>query len=130
VLSYNRGQSAPLGATAFCYIVPDQYRDMHGIGNLLALCGGEFDADDNDIKRGDDETGWLVNEITGSRRWQQARNAIFVVFDERNGPLTCPYDPDAGIEKKAAKRTPRFAAVLIISQLAQQLLLHAEARRF
>jgi hypothetical protein len=27
--------------------------------------------------------------------WEHGRNAIFVVFDEGNGPLTCPaYDPD------------------------------------
>jgi hypothetical protein len=79
---------------AFSYIVPDQCRDMHGIGNPLAPCGGAFDTDDNDVKRGDDETGWLVNAITGSQVWQQGRNAIFIVFDEGNGPLTCPYDPD------------------------------------
>jgi hypothetical protein len=80
---------------AFSYIVPDQCRDMHGLGNLLAPCGGVFDTDDNDIKRGDDETGWLVNAITGSPVFKRGRNAIFVVFDEGNGPLTCPnYSPD------------------------------------
>ena len=80
---------------AFSYIVPDQCRDMHGLSNPLAPCGGAFDTDDNDVKRGDDETGWLVNSITGSPVWEHGRNAIFVVFDEGNGPLTCPsYNPD------------------------------------
>jgi hypothetical protein len=83
---------------AFSYIVPDQCRDMHGLGNPLAPCGGAFDTDDNDIKRGDDETGWLVNAITGSATWQHGRNAIFIVFDEGNGPLTCAYDPDAQVD--------------------------------
>ena len=80
---------------AFSYIVPDQCRDMHGIGNVLAPCGGVNDTDDVDVKRGDDETGWLVNGIMGSTAWQHGRNAIFIVFDEGNGPLTCPnYNPD------------------------------------
>jgi phosphatidylinositol-3-phosphatase len=79
---------------AFSYIVPDQCRDMHGIGNPLAPCGGANDTDDVDVKRGDDETGWLVNGITGSTAWQHGRNAIFIVFDEGNGPLTCNYNPD------------------------------------
>jgi len=82
---------------AFSYIIPDQCRDMHGIGNVLAPCGGVNDTDDNDIKRGDDETAWLVNGIMGSRQWKKGRNAIFIVFDEGNGPLTCPdYNPDLG----------------------------------
>jgi hypothetical protein len=79
---------------AFSYIVPDQCRDMHGIGNPLAPCGGANDTDDVDVKRGDDETGWLVNGITGSTAWQHGRNVIFIVFDEGNGPLTCNYNPD------------------------------------
>jgi phosphatidylinositol-3-phosphatase len=79
----------------FSYIVADQCRDMHGLSNPLAPCGGAFDTDDNDVKRGDDETGWLVNAITGSPVWKHGRNAIFIVFDEGNGPLTCPnYNPD------------------------------------
>jgi phosphatidylinositol-3-phosphatase len=81
-------------APAFSYIVPDQCRDMHGLGNVLAPCGGVNDTDANDVKRGDEETFWIVNAITGSRTWKQGRNAIFVVFDEGNGPLTCNYDPD------------------------------------
>jgi phosphatidylinositol-3-phosphatase len=83
---------------AFSYIVPDQCRDMHGIGNVLAPCGGASDTDDVDVSRGDDEAFWLVNGITGSPVWRQGRNAIFVVFDEGNGPLTCAYDPDARID--------------------------------
>lgn len=83
---------------AFSYIVPDQCRDMHGIGNPLAPCGGAFDTDDNDVKRGDDETGWLVNAITGSPIWQRGRNALFIVFDEGNGPLTCGYNPDNKVD--------------------------------
>jgi len=81
---------------AFSYIVPDQCRDMHGIGNTLAPCGGSVNnTDANDIKRGDDETYWIVNGILGSKTWRQGRNALFVVFDEGNGPLTCPgYSPD------------------------------------
>jgi hypothetical protein len=79
---------------AFSYIVPDQCRDMHGLSNPLAPCGGVNDTDDNDVKRGDEETGWLVNAITGSKAWRQGRNALFIVFDEGNGPLTCAYDPD------------------------------------
>jgi hypothetical protein len=81
----------------FSYIVPDQCRDMHGLSNTLAPCGGAADTDDNDVKRGDDETGWIVNAITGSPVWKHGRNALFVVFDEGNGPLTCPsYNPDLG----------------------------------
>jgi hypothetical protein len=84
---------------AFSYIVPDQCRDMHGIGNPLAPCGGAADTDNNDIKRGDDEAFWLVNSITGSPAWKHGRNAIFVVFDEGNGPLSCPsYNPDTGAD--------------------------------
>jgi phosphatidylinositol-3-phosphatase len=82
---------------ALAYIVPDQCRDMHGLSNPLAPCGGASDTDDNDVKRGDDETGWLVNGIMGSQVWKRGRNAIFIVFDEGNGPLTCPdYNPDKG----------------------------------
>ena len=91
---------------AFSYIVPDQCRDMHGIGNPLAPCGGAFNTDDNDVKRGDDETGWLVNGILGSKAWQRGRNAIFIVFDEGNGPLTCPYNPDAGIDTAPGSLLP------------------------
>jgi hypothetical protein len=83
---------------AFSYIVPDQCRDMHGIGNPLAPCGGALDNDDTDVSRGDAETGWLVNAITGSATWQHGRNAIFIIFDEGNGPLTCGYDPDAKVD--------------------------------
>jgi hypothetical protein len=81
---------------ALSYIVPDQCRDMHGLGNPLAPCGGVANTDDNDVKRGDDMTWWLVNAIMGSPVWEGGRNAIFIVFDEGNGPLTCPYDPDTG----------------------------------
>ena len=84
---------------AFSYIVPDQCRDMHGLGNPLAPCGGAANTDNNDIKRGDDEAFWLVNSITGSPGWKRGRNAIFVVFDEGNGPLSCPtYNPDTGTD--------------------------------
>ena len=83
---------------AFSYIVPDQCRDMHGLGNPLAPCGGGADTDDNDIKRGDDEAFWLVNSITGSATWRHGRNAIFIVFDEGNGPLTCAYNPDTAAD--------------------------------
>ncbi|HEX8881694.1 MAG TPA: alkaline phosphatase family protein [Candidatus Acidoferrum sp.] len=93
--------------TAFSYIVPDQCRDMHGIGNVLAPCGGVNDTDDIDVKRGDDETGWLVNGILGSRGWQSGRNALFIVFDEGNGPLTCPnYNPDTGTDTAAGSLLP------------------------
>ena len=92
---------------AFSYIVPDQCRDMHGIGNVLAPCGGVNDTDDNDVKRGDDETGWLVNGILGSRGWQSGRNALFIVFDEGNGPLTCPnYNPDSGTDTAPGSLLP------------------------
>ncbi len=80
---------------AFSYIVPDQCRDMHGLSNVLAPCGGVNDTDDTDVSRGDAETFWLVNGITGSPVWNRGRNAIFVVFDEGNGPLTCVYNPDS-----------------------------------
>jgi phosphatidylinositol-3-phosphatase len=81
------------------YIVPDQCRDMHGLSSPLAPCGGAKDTDDNDIKRGDDATKWLVNGIMGSKAWEKGRNAIFVVFDEGNGPVSCPgYNPDAGTD--------------------------------
>lgn len=91
---------------AFSYIVPDQCRDMHGIGNPLAPCGGAFDTDDNDVKRGDDETGWLVNAITGSSVWLSGRNALFIVFDEGNGPLTCAYDPDNKVDTAPGSLLP------------------------
>ncbi|HEX8837101.1 MAG TPA: alkaline phosphatase family protein [Candidatus Acidoferrum sp.] len=92
---------------AFSYIVPDQCRDMHGIGNVLAPCGGVNNTDDNDVKRGDDETGWLVNGILGSRGWQSGRNALFIVFDEGNGPLTCPnYNPDSGTDTAPGSLLP------------------------
>ena len=81
-------------APALSYIVPDQCRDMHGLSNILDPCGGVNDTDANDVKRGDEETFWIVNAITGSRMWNKGRNAIFVVFDEGNGPLTCNYNPD------------------------------------
>jgi phosphatidylinositol-3-phosphatase len=92
---------------AFSYIVPDQCRDMHGIGNVLAPCGGVNDTDDIDVKRGDDETGWLVNGILGSRGWRSGRNALFIVFDEGNGPLTCPnYNPDTGTDTAPGSLLP------------------------
>jgi hypothetical protein len=92
---------------AFSYIVPDQCRDMHGLGNPLAPCGGASDTDDNDVKRGDDETAWLVNGIMGSTAWQRDRNAIFIVFDEGNGPLTCPnYNPDTGMDTAPGSLLP------------------------
>lgn len=83
---------------AFSYIVPDQCRDMHGIGNVLAPCGGVNDTDATDVKRGDDETFWIVNGIVGSPVWKEGRNALFVVFDEGNGPLTCNYNPDTAAD--------------------------------
>jgi phosphatidylinositol-3-phosphatase len=84
---------------ALSYIVPDQCRDMHGLSSPLAPCGSQLgDTDENDIKRGDDMAYWLFNAITGSRAWEEGRNAIFLVFDEGNGPLTCAYDPDNGID--------------------------------
>jgi hypothetical protein len=92
---------------AFSYIVPDQCRDMHGISNVLAPCGGVNDTDDIDVKRGDDETGWLVNGILGSRGWRSGRNALFIVFDEGNGPLTCPnYNPDTGTDTAPGSLLP------------------------
>lgn len=81
-------------APALSFIVPDECRDMHGLSSVLAPCGGVNNTDANDVKRGDDETFWLVNAITGSRTWHKGRNALFVVFDEGNGPLTCGYNPD------------------------------------
>lgn len=92
---------------AFSYIVPDQCRDMHGLGNVLAPCGGVNDTDDNDVKRGDEETGWLVNGILGSRGWHSGRNALFIVFDEGNGPLTCAnYNPDTGTDTAPGSLLP------------------------
>jgi hypothetical protein len=91
---------------AFSYIVPDQCRDMHGLSSALAPCGGKSDTDDNDVKRGDDETKWLVDGIMGSETWERGRNAIFIVFDEGNGPLTCAYNPDAGIDMAAGSFLP------------------------
>ena len=92
---------------AFSYIVPDQCRDMHGLSSPLAPCGGASDTDDNDVKRGDDEAFWLVNSITGSPVWKHGRNAIFVVFDEGNGPSSCPsYDPDGGVDTRTGTLLP------------------------
>ncbi len=92
---------------AFSYIVPDQCRDMHGLGNTFAPCGGVYNTDANDIRRGDDETYWLVSAIMGSPTWKHGRNAIFVVFDEGNGPLTCPtYNPDKKVDTAAGSLLP------------------------
>jgi phospholipase C len=91
---------------ALSYIVPDQCRDMHGLGNPLAPCGGAKDTDDNDVKRGDDEAYWLVNGIVGSPVWKEGRNAIFLVFDEGNGPTTCAYDPDKKIDVVSGSLLP------------------------
>src|SRR5215467_3364708 len=82
---------------AFSYIVPDQCRDMHGLSNVLAPCGGVNDTDPVDVKRGDDETFWIVNGILGSAGWKEGRNALFVTFDEGNGPNTCNYSPDTPV---------------------------------
>ncbi|MBV8784258.1 MAG: hypothetical protein JOZ67_08740 [Gammaproteobacteria bacterium] len=91
---------------ALSYIVPDQCRDMHGIGNVLAPCGGVNDTDAVDVRRGDDEAFWLVNAITGSPVWREGRNALFLVFDEGNGPTTCAYDPDHGIDLRPGTLLP------------------------
>ena len=91
---------------SFSYIVPDQCRDMHGLSSPLAPCGGANDTDDNDVKRGDDETGWLVNGILGSSGWNKGKNALFIVFDEGNGPLTCPYDPDTDTDTQPGSLLP------------------------
>lgn len=94
-------------APEFSYIVPDQCRDMHGLSNPLAPCGGPDDTDANDVKRGDDETFWLVSAITGSETWSKGRNALFVVFDEGNGPLTCPkYNPDTATDVQPGTLLP------------------------
>jgi hypothetical protein len=42
----------------------------------------------------------------GSKAWQQGRNAIFIVFDEGNGPLTCAYDPDTRVDTAAGSLLP------------------------
>jgi hypothetical protein len=63
--------------------------------------------DANDVKRGDDETFWIVNAITGSKTWSKGRNALFVVFDEGNGPLTCPnYNPDTATDVQPGTLLP------------------------
>jgi len=94
-------------APAFSYVVPDQCRDMHGLSNVFAPCGGVNDTDANDVKRGDDETFWIVNAITGSKTWSKGRNALFVVFDEGNGPLTCPnYNPDTATDVQPGTLLP------------------------
>jgi phosphatidylinositol-3-phosphatase len=86
---------------ALSYIVPDQCRDMHGIGNPLAACGQYFTgadpaAQDADyVKRGDEAAYWLYRAITTSPVWDEGRNALFIVFDEGNGPTTCNYDSTA-----------------------------------
>jgi hypothetical protein len=92
---------------AFSYIVPDQCRDMHGLSNVLDPCGGVNDTDANDVKRGDDETFWIVNGIMGSKAWSKGRNVIFVVFDEGNGPLTCNYNPDTSTDVVPGTLLPR-----------------------
>src|SRR5262249_1200492 len=63
---------------AFSYIVPDQCRDMHGLSNPLAPCGGASNTDANDVKRGDDMTAWLVKAIMGSPVCLHVRNAILI----------------------------------------------------
>lgn len=83
---------------AFSFVIPDQCRDMHGLSQPLAPCGGANNTDDIDVRRGDEETGWLVNAITGSPVWHRGRNALFIVFDEGNGPAPCHYDPDNRVD--------------------------------
>ena len=34
----------------------------------------------------------------GSTAWKHGRNALFIVFDEGNGPLTCAYNPDSKVD--------------------------------
>src|ERR1700680_4254361 len=58
---------------AFSYIVPDQCRDMHGLSNPLAPCGGASDTDDHGVKRGDDETGWLGKAGSGGPVGERGR---------------------------------------------------------
>jgi hypothetical protein len=70
---------------ALSFIVPDQCRDMHGIGNPLAPCAG-MDFNGGLVARGDQQLQWIVEAIVGSASWQRGRNALFVVFDEGNGP--------------------------------------------
>ena len=43
---------------------------------MLAPCGGVNDTDANDVKRGDDETFWIVNAITGAN--EADKHAAFV----------------------------------------------------
>jgi hypothetical protein len=45
--------------------------------------------------------------VAGSEAWEHGRNAIFIVFDEGNGPATCPnYDPDTGVDTAPSSLLP------------------------
>lgn len=59
-----------------------------------------------DVRRGDEEAFWRVNAITGSAVWREGRNALFLVFDEGNGPTTCAYDPDHGLDLRPGTLLP------------------------
>ena len=37
---------------------------------------------------------------------ESGRNALFIVFDEGNGPLTCAYDPDSRTDTAPGSRLP------------------------
>ena len=66
------------------YIVPNQCNDMHGLGDPASPCGGFSQA--QLLAQGDLTVQTLVSGITASNVWRSGRNALFVVFDESEGP--------------------------------------------
>lgn len=62
------------------YIVPNQCNDMHGANPCGTLTDAEL------LKRGDNTVQALVTGIMASGTWSAGRNALFVVFDESEGP--------------------------------------------
>ena len=49
-----------------------------------------YAAVDIDVKRGDDETGWLVNGVLGSGGWRNGRNALFLSYSTRERDADVP----------------------------------------
>ncbi len=72
------------GVPNLAYIVPNQCNDMHGLGGAASPCGAFSNA--QLLAQGDSTVRTLVTGITASTTWQSGRNALFIVFDESEGP--------------------------------------------
>ena len=82
------------------YVVPDQCHDMHSTGSCPNATSAE---EDSLISAGDAYVGSIVQEVMGSKVWQEGRDAIVVTFDEDDfsdsglpGTGCCGADPGGG----------------------------------